>query len=143
MKRPTRKDCWPLALYIVGAIGILIALGACHSGGFLGIFGDSPRSAGKVHSTSAGEAATFGTLKSMSWAFIVPGIIMAAASYWVPPMRRLAGYLIAAGVVAALLPWTLEVFGKPAIWISLGLGVVIAGLWIWGHRKRIMQGDIT
>lgn len=92
-------------------------------------------------------------LQFAKWAY-APGLAIVAisvlagiASAWFPPLKvlsdlwRLGMTLLILGLGVAALPWALQNFGQPAIWITLAFAVVVGALWLWGRRKKIMKGD--
>lgn len=91
------------------------------------------------------------------WAF-APGLTMiligslggALALAWAPIafLAKFFGAVTHTGVVflaiglgCAAAPWALDVGGRWAMWASIVLGVIVAGMWIWGHRKTLMHGN--
>lgn len=138
-----RRDFWYLAKVLVVVLFVLALLSLCScksGGGLFGVFHSGPPAPPKP--TTAGAGATFAMLKSISWAFVVPGAVLFGISFWGPAsfLRNLGGTFLVIGGAAAITPWLLERFAEPAFYTVLGLAVLY-GLWwlydyLWNYKRR-------
>jgi len=130
-----------LILTLIAIVFALLSMCGCKSGGGLfGVFRSGPPAPPRP--TTAGAGTTFAMLKSISWAFVVPGALLFGISFWGPLsfLRNLGGTFLIIGGAAAITPWLLERFAEPAFYTILGLAVLY-GLWwlydyLWNYKRR-------
>jgi hypothetical protein len=143
---------------VVGVVIVIIVLcnAGCRAGGVLNPVNWFPNRMQPSPNPPADETGSFAALLEFAKMAYVPGVGILAISVlggvagaWFPPLKALADLwrlgmtLLIIGLGVAALPWGLQNFGMPAIWITLGLAVIVAGLWIWGRRKKILRGELT
>ena len=143
MKRSVACILWGVLVFVVV---FCVCMAGCKTGQSIPFFGGGSSIPKPPTPRDEGQAETFHNLRGITWATLIPGILMLGASYWIPPLRKLGGVFLAVGLGAALLPYFLGQLNTPLYWTLLCaagalvlVGFVMLGVWLfdwWDYRRK-------
>jgi hypothetical protein len=137
---------------IVCLLMAAITLSACKSGLSIPFFGGAGTTENASPPPSQGALMSFETLRTMSFLFAMPGLLMViAGAIFFPPILRVGCTLLALGVVIALVPWLVATITLPiqiALWCLLAAGVTVLAYWVLNrigllHRIKTVKAKLA
>lgn len=88
------------------------------------------------------------TLDLMALTLLIPGVailVLGCLPFFsmLTPLRKMGWTLVGIGFAAAVTSALVEEYANLIMYTGFGFIAVVAGMWIWGHRKKIAQGKLS